>query len=71
MRQLAHKAYVQSNGSEVHKLPEHLDHANPHSFEVADLQALIFKVISHVIFMPGGKSSRLRFPRISDPISYF
>nr|XP_018904057.1 PREDICTED: involucrin-like [Bemisia tabaci] len=43
LRQLAHKAYVQSNGSEVHKLPEHLDHANPHSFEVADLQALIFK----------------------------
>lgn len=47
LRHLAIKQYELSNGIDVDhmKIPEHLDHINPHTFEIDDLKKLIAKVI--------------------------
>lgn len=48
LRKLARKAYEQENDIDTMHLkisePEHVDHSNPHTFEIADLKKLIAKV---------------------------
>lgn len=48
LRKLARKAYEQENEIDTTHMkisePQHLDHTNPHTFEIADLKKLIAKV---------------------------
>lgn len=46
LRHLATKEFELENGLDIEhlKIPEHLDHENPHSFEIDDLKKLIAQV---------------------------
>lgn len=44
LRHLAKQQYELTRGKNVSKAPGHLDHSNPDSFEISDLQRLIYKV---------------------------
>lgn len=48
LRKLARQQFEQENEIDTRHLkigePEHLDHVNPHTFEIADLKKLIAKV---------------------------
>lgn len=50
LRELAKQAYGHEN--EIHfNPPGHLDHENPHTFEVKDLKKLIHKVRRMILFV--------------------
>lgn len=45
LRELAKRQYELSEGQAVPEAPGHVDHHNPHSFEINDLHKLIVQVI--------------------------
>ena len=53
LRHLATREYELENGLDKNhlKIPEHLDHSNPHTFEIDDLKKLIAKVWLHNLLM--------------------
>lgn len=52
LRHLAKQAMEKENNHDSPhlKAPEHVDHANPNSFEVADLHKLITKVLFFILY---------------------